>query len=190
MKEKKTHSRIPWNKGKKLGFIPSAAFKKGQRASMKTEFKKGGVPFIKGKTHTKESREKMIQSHTGVPLSIETRKKMSEARMGRKTPEETKKKLREAHLKLWDKKGRNPQNRDKHVGSDYELWRTKVFQRDNWTCHTCRKVGGYLEAHHIKSWRNYPSMRFSVENGITLCKNPCHRLANTEQRRLEKVVSI
>lgn len=30
-----------------------------------------------------------------------------------------------------------------------------------------------LEAHHIKSWKNYPKLRYKVSNGKTLCYE-CH----------------
>lgn len=57
----------------------------------------------------------------------------------------------------------------------YKEWRTKVFIRDNFTCQICRKVGIYLQPHHIKSWTYYPKLRYEVSNGITLCVE-CHRL--------------
>ena len=59
----------------------------------------------------------------------------------------------------------------------YKKWRSDVFTRDNWTCQTCRKRGGYLEAHHIKSWAKYPKLRYDLENGITLCME-CHKLTD------------
>lgn len=43
-----THKGKPsWNKGKKTGLIPKTAFRKGERRSMETEFKKGLVPWNK-----------------------------------------------------------------------------------------------------------------------------------------------
>lgn len=58
---------------------------------------------------------------------------------------------------------------------EYKKWRLRVFERDNFTCVNCGKVGGYLEAHHIKSYTKHPKLRFVVSNGVTLCRN-CHIL--------------
>lgn len=56
-----------------------------------------------------------------------------------------------------------------------KIWRNKIYERDNYTCQHCgtKKSGGF-NAHHIKSWANYPNLRFKVGNGITLCIN-CHK---------------
>lgn len=59
----------------------------------------------------------------------------------------------------------------------YRKWRTKVFQRDSWTCQTCGLRGVYLEAHHIKSWAKYPNLRYELENGVALCRE-CHKLTD------------
>lgn len=53
----------------------------------------------------------------------------------------------------------------------YKKWRQQVYERDHYmcrwpNCNTKRK----LNAHHIKTWANYPGLRFNVHNGITLCK--------------------
>ena len=50
----------------------------------------------------------------------------------------------------------------------------KVFQRDNFTCIHCGQYGTALAAHHIMPWAAYPTLRYAVENCITLCKD-CHR---------------
>jgi len=56
---------------------------------------------------------------------------------------------------------------------EYVLWRTAVFERDNYTCQICRKKGEKLHADHIKSWSDYPELRYAIDNGRTLCF-ACH----------------
>ena len=53
----------------------------------------------------------------------------------------------------------------------YTKWRQQVYKRDNFTCRwpNCQN-NKKLNAHHIKTWANYPGLRFNVNNGITLCK--------------------
>jgi predicted restriction endonuclease len=52
----------------------------------------------------------------------------------------------------------------------YKKWRKEVYTRDK---HKCQWPGceskKKLNAHHIKTWAEYPSLRFCVSNGITLC---------------------
>lgn len=60
----------------------------------------------------------------------------------------------------------------------YKLWRKAVYIRDNWTCQNCGKHGGKIEAHHIKPFSQYPELRTSIENGVTLCI-PCHKLTDS-----------
>jgi 5-methylcytosine-specific restriction endonuclease McrA len=62
----------------------------------------------------------------------------------------------------------------------YEKWRADVRRRDGYKCKKCgsRKK---LQVHHIKSWATTPQLRYSLLNGITLCK-VCHgRMWGNEQ---------
>lgn len=63
---------------------------------------------------------------------------------------------------------------------EYKQWRAEVFERDNFTCVICRKVGGVLNAHHIKVFRGFESERFKVDNGVTLCED-CHRRVHKQK---------
>ena len=57
-------------------------------------------------------------------------------------------------------------------------WRIKIFERDNYTCQECNNRGGRLQAHHIKSYREYPELRHDLDNGETLCID-CHKQTDT-----------
>jgi 5-methylcytosine-specific restriction endonuclease McrA len=48
------------------------------------------------------------------------------------------------------------------------------FQRDNFTCRRCGTYGGRLNAHHMNSWKFFPTQRFDLNNLITLCEK-CHQ---------------
>lgn len=67
--------------------------------------------------------------------------------------------------------------RDIHGNTENKVWRLSVFTRDSFTCQVCKKIGVYLEAHHIKSWATHPELRYEITNGITLCKE-CHKLTD------------
>lgn len=56
----------------------------------------------------------------------------------------------------------------------YREWRTSVFERDKYRCVNCGKVGGELQAHHIKSYAKHKDLRLDINNGVTLCKS-CHK---------------
>ena len=71
----------------------------------------------------------------------------------------------------------------------YRKWVKDVFQRDNYICQKCEKVGGYLQADHypkmfcdiisenkIKTFEQAMDCKelWSLENGRTLCKE-CHQ---------------
>jgi hypothetical protein len=51
---------------------------------------------------------------------------------------------------------------------EYNLWHDAVMARDNWTCQKYGTVGGKLCVHHIRNYQDYPELRTSIENGITL----------------------
>lgn len=70
--------------------------------------------------------------------------------------------------------GKTPANQRERSSGRYVEWRKQVFERDCFTCQICKKVGGELNAHHIKPWSTNQSLRFDVNNGITLCTE-CHK---------------
>lgn len=85
-------------------------------------------------------------------------------------------KLSSVQNKRWSKIPRKKYKRYIHScnSKKYKKWREEVFKRDNYTCQECGQIGGYLNAHHIKSWAEHEELRYDINNGITLCKK-CHR---------------
>jgi 5-methylcytosine-specific restriction endonuclease McrA len=58
----------------------------------------------------------------------------------------------------------------------YKEFRLAVLKRDNFTCQMCKKKGKRqrLNVHHIMKWSSASSLRYDVDNGITLC-SACHK---------------
>lgn len=100
----------------------------------------------------------------GKTHSIDTRKKVSATKRG-------------ISIDQWD--GFTGTERHRLMGQkEYILWRTAVFVRDDYTCQSCNKIGGTLNADHIKPWALYPELRYAIDNGRTLCVD-CHRQTET-----------
>jgi 5-methylcytosine-specific restriction endonuclease McrA len=53
-----------------------------------------------------------------------------------------------------------------------ETMQQNIFARDNYSCQICDE-GGYLQVDHIKTWADYPELRFTEGNCRTLCM-ACH----------------
>lgn len=70
---------------------------------------------------------------------------------------------------------------DLRKSKQYKIWRTKVFERDRYTCQKCGQYGGRLNAHHIEHFSKNKQKRFCLENGITLCEK-CHRKVHKNER--------
>lgn len=74
------------------------------------------------------------------------------------------------------KKTKKRKNRSNKRGSrtTYQKFRKKVLVRDHYQCVICGKyqIKG-LRVHHIYSWQENRSLRFDVDNAITLCAD-CH----------------
>ena len=77
----------------------------------------------------------------------------------------------------------------KQIRNDYayQEWRRLVWVRDRFTCrlknNDCK---GKIISHHILPWRDYPELRYIVNNGITLCH--CHHpRKRADEKRLEPI---
>lgn len=153
-------------------------------------FKKGMIPWNKGRIYDKEKKvnikpphffgEKSSNWKGGKPrckedgckkiISYEAVYCLRHAKRGERNY-------------AW-KGGITPINKQLRRTFEYEEWRKQVFERDLYTCQDCGQIGGYLEADHIKPFSLYPDLRTKIENGRTLCKS-CHRKTETYAGRIK-----
>ena len=141
-----------------------------------------------GAKHSQESIEKIRKSSIenprkyweGKKFSEGHRKKLSMAKRGRKLSMAHRIHIAESNKgeksHLW-RGGKTSLNKLIRSRMEYFIWRSSVFERDNWTCQTCNLRGVYLEAHHVKSLAEYPELAFELDNGVTLCRT-CHSLTD------------
>lgn len=162
--------QVAWNKGKPRTWYSSGDFKKGHKSlnkgiKMSEEQKlrlnmKGlekGRGWMRGKHHTKETREKISKILRGSIPWNKNKKQLQTT--GDKNPN-------------WKGGVTSIHNQIRH-SLEYEEWRKKVFERDLYTCQCCGQIGGKLNADHIKPFSLYPELRLELSNGRTLCEN-CH----------------
>lgn len=156
---------IPWNKGKKGIYKDSEETKKRKSLA------------AKGRIFSEEWKSNLSKSQKGKKLSEEHKIKIGLKSKGRRCSDKTKRKLSELYKgerSRWWRGGITPEIRRIRNSLEYKLWRHSVFERDNYTCVWCFKKGGKLNADHIKSFKNYPELRFAIDNGRTLCES-CHK---------------
>lgn len=70
-------------------------------------------------------------------------------------------------------------------GNDHDKWRLAVILRDK-KCMRCGAVDN-LQAHHLKTWKSHPELRYEVSNGVSLCPF-CHH-AQHPKLPLERFVA-
>ena len=156
--------------------------------SNKGTFKKGNISWNKGKKMKPESIEKMrlknigrkqpksfLDKIRGQKRTLESRIKMSESKRGDKAYQ-------------W-KGGISAKNHSERwqimQTFEYKLWRKSVFERDGYKCIWCGFMGARLNADHIKSYAQYPELRFAIDNGRTLCED-CHKKTDTYGNKKKK----
>ena len=162
------------------------------------------MPFVKGHITSEDTRKKIGLSNKGHICSPETKLKMSIAHIGKKhSPEQNERQSAENKRRvalgihnLW-KGGITSKNLIIRMSLEYKLWRTAVFERDNFTCIWCGlkgrtkkdSNGNWIDIHadHIKPFAQYPELRFAIDNGRTLCV-PCHKNTGTWGREKAKII--
>lgn len=149
----------------------------------------------KGRKFTPAHKQAIADGHKGLGLSSNTKVKIGLANKGKQKPD--------SWVTWWVDNIRSKQIGDKsphYKGGitplskiirdlkKYDEWRLSVYQRDNFTCKKCGRVGGRLNAHHKKPFAQilqdnnitnyYDAINcdelWDVDNGITLCEHSCH----------------
>lgn len=156
----------------------AGAFKKGERRSPETQFKKG-MPATAGSFKKGDLR---LMGHAWLggghpkgskPVSlVHDKPHTEEAKARMRVINRANAKRGEASCH-W-KGGTGTARHREMVGWRYKEWRRAVFQRD---AHTCRRCGAgwrtWIHADHVVAWADDPSLRYDVANGLTLCYR-CH----------------
>ena len=70
----------------------------------------------------------------------------------------------------------------------YIDWKNAVLKRDKRTCRMpgCGKKMKAMHVHHIRRWEDFPTLRFVVTNGITLCRK-CHQNIWSKEEQYESL---
>ncbi len=160
--------------------------------------------IYKRKPFSEKHKLAISLSMMGHKISLETRRKIglanSIALKGRIIPEEVKRKMSKNSAKFWlgkklihMLKDKNPKwikdrslikKQEERNNPNDKQWKYAVYKRDNFKCRIENKdCGGRIEAHHILSWRNYPELRYEINNGVTLC-HAHHPKKRAEEKQL------
>ena len=192
------------------GFQKGHKIRLNKKHSEETKIKIGlaNSVILKGRKLSDETKQKISEGHKGLntwmngkKLTEKTRKKMSLTQkqrwqnMNEIQREKHSKSISLAHKgkskpnqsgeksHFW-KGGITPINTLIRTSFTYKIWRNEVFRRDNYTCiFGGEEHGNKLNADHIKPFAYFPDLRFSLDNGRTLCVD-CHRKTDTYAGRV------
>ena len=165
MSEARKGMDMPWlhtpEVRKKISLaLKGKSFRKGYHHSAET------IAKIKlhsgGWKHTDEAKKKMKETRKRQICSANTRKKMSIAMSGANNPAWIADRTTLAKLHNGNEYRNSPAYKD---------WSRSVKIRDDWKCKMSNEdCDGKVVAHHILSYKDYPELRYQLNNGITLCR--------------------
>lgn len=149
---------------------------------------KGGIGPWRGKQRQPFSEEwkrnlslarQRKKERDGFLNSEITRHRLSVALKGKPKPLYVRERMRGKNSMFW-KGGVSSIIRVLRERTEYKEWRKAVYERDNYTCQLCGKVGGRLNVDHIlplsiiikvSDWKH---MIYDTDNGRVVCV-PCHK---------------
>jgi len=117
------------------------------------------------------------------PRTDEEKKKISESLKGKYTKEKAYQ-WKEDRTQLKD-------DRKDRGGQLHREWSLSVKRRDGWKCKISNEdCNGRMESHHILPWKDYPELRYNLNNGICLCKKHHPRKRKDEINSIELFQNI
>jgi 5-methylcytosine-specific restriction endonuclease McrA len=162
--------------GRKRPPVSDATRQKLSEAAIKRR-DSGYVPWSKGLTKDDERIRLMTEKSHKTRIENGIYIRTGEKRRGTRIPRLSLAKRGDRNA-AW-KGGKTPYNKIYHGTVAWQVWRQGVFERDNYTCQLCGKIGGLLHPHHIELVSEHPEKVFDIDNGKTLCV-PCHKKFNKE----------
>lgn len=140
--------------------------------------------FTKGHKHSEETLRKISETKKGVKPTEQAIISMKKAaKRGKEHPWYGRNMSGERNP-MWISDRTKLIIREKRNDSMYQAWRNEIKKRDSFKCKISNEeCSGRLEVHHILSWKDYPELRYQINNGITLC-HAHHPLKRAEEKRL------
>ena len=130
---------------------------------------------------------KTFEEVFGLEKATAMKEKMRQAKLGRKMPWNSVPERRGELSPRWIADRTKVKLDKDRGGALHKYWSKAVKTRDNWKCKiTNQDCSGRMESHHILSWKNYPELRYIINNGITLC-HAHHPKRRAEEERLAPV---
>jgi len=86
------------------------------------------------------------------------------------------------------KGGISPKMKSLRRSREYKEWMLEVYKKWRWTCVGCsiQCQKGNIVAHHIKPFANFPDLRFSVDNGVVMCRS-CHAKEHNPHNKFNSI---
>lgn len=197
-KRTETRRKNGWNKNPEKTKKKQRDAQSGEKSYLygmkgeKSNTWKGGLPKCK-------DCNKQLCAYSAIQCNSCAKKGKSNPFYGKKVSKEHREKLK---LIMSKRVGELHQNwkggisRDLHSLSfpEYREWRMNIFKRDNFKCKIFNSdCKGQLQAHHILNWKDYPELRYEINNGITLCVAH-HPRGRAKEKRLiptfQELVSV
>ena len=131
--------------------------------------------FLTSKSSREKSKATLLERYgvenpSQVPEFLEKMLKTREERYGKEYFSEL---MSGSNNPNW-KGGVKEENELARTSYKYKEWREGVFKSHDYTCYCCDVRGGYIEAHHIKGFAEFPDLRYKEDNGVPLCLE-CHK---------------